>query len=139
MKRKIIPYKPRLKELARQLRNNSTLAEVLMWQELKGKKMRGYDFHRQKPIDEYIVDFFCAKLMLAIEIDGLSHEIPEKFSKDARRQKRLESLGIRFLRFHDLEVKKDMTYVLRAIDNFIDQCENEEFKEHTPNPSQEGN
>ena len=57
-RRQIIPYNPKLKEIARQLRNNSTLSEVLLWLELKGKKMRGYDFHRQKPIDNYIVDFF---------------------------------------------------------------------------------
>ena len=56
--RKIISYNPKLKQLAKNLRNNSTLAEVLLWQNLKGKKMKGYDFHRQKPIGNYIVDFF---------------------------------------------------------------------------------
>ncbi|MBP2834139.1 DUF559 domain-containing protein [Aquimarina sp. U1-2] len=55
-KRKIIPYNPKLKELARQLRNNSTKAEVILWLKLKGEQMYGYDFHRQKPIDNYILE-----------------------------------------------------------------------------------
>jgi very-short-patch-repair endonuclease len=71
--RKIIPYNPKLKMLARQLRNNSTKAEVKLWMELRGDKMLGYDFHRQKPIDNYILDFFCYELMLGIETDGFTH------------------------------------------------------------------
>lgn len=71
--RKIIPYNPKLKLLARGLRNNSTLAEVLLWNQIKSKKLHGYQFLRQKPLDKYIVDFFCYELMLAIEIDGESH------------------------------------------------------------------
>lgn len=74
-RRKIIPYNPALKEKARELRNNSTISEIFLWQFLKGKQMLGYDFHRQKPLDEYIVDFFCNELMLAIEIDGESHSV----------------------------------------------------------------
>ena len=72
-RRNIIPYNPRLKELSRQLRNNSTLAEVLLWNQIKNKKIGGYKFLRQKPIDRYIVDFFCYELMLAIEVDGETH------------------------------------------------------------------
>jgi len=71
--RKILPSNPRLKELARELRNHSTLAEVLLWNQIKNKRLLGFDFHRQKPIDRFIVDFFCPGLMLAIEIDGVSH------------------------------------------------------------------
>ncbi|GAK52433.1 hypothetical protein U14_03684 [Candidatus Moduliflexus flocculans] len=69
-RRNIIPYNPNLVPLAKQLRQNMTLAEVLLWNHLKQKQMRGYDFDRQRPIDEYIVDFYCKDLMLAIEIDG---------------------------------------------------------------------
>ena len=91
MKRKtIIPYDPKLKDLARQLRKNSTLSEVLLWNYLKGKQMLGYDFDRQKLIDNYIVDFFCNELMLAIEIDGDTHN--DKIDKDEFRQKKLEGL-----------------------------------------------
>ena len=55
-RRKIIPYNPKLREFARELRNNSTYTEILLWDYLKGKRMRGFDFDRQKPIDNYIVD-----------------------------------------------------------------------------------
>ena len=65
-----IYYDKGLKEKARFLRNNSTLTEVLLWNELKSGQRRGYDFHRQKPILHWIVDFFCYDLMLAIEVDG---------------------------------------------------------------------
>ncbi|GAB3195725.1 very-short-patch-repair endonuclease [Pontibacter aydingkolensis] len=134
-KRKHIPYKPYLKQLARQLRNNSTLGEVLLWQELKGGAMLGLDFHRQKPLDSFIVDFYCSELNLAIEIDGDSHDY--SYSEDLQRQKRLEQFGVKFLRFYDLEVKQDMANVLRAIKGFV--LEFEQLDGHTPNPSQEGN
>ncbi len=93
-----IKYNPKLKEYARQLRNNATKSEIQLWQRLKRGQMYGYDFHRQKPIDEYIVDFFCNKLCLAIELDGYSHEIQEVWQKDVKKTKRLNELGVRVLR-----------------------------------------
>jgi len=118
MKRKtIIPYNPKLKELARNLRNNSTLSEILLWQQLKGKQMLGYDFDRQKPIHNYIADFFCSELMLAIEVDGISHELKSK--EDEIRQKILESLGISILRFYDLDIKRNLDGVVISIRNWI--------------------
>jgi len=118
-RRMIIPYNPGLKERARQLRSQSTLAEVLLWNRLKHKQLGGYQFLRQKPLDEYIVDFFCYPLMLAIEIDGFSHDHKQEY--DQHRQLRLESLGIRFLRFTDHEVKTNMDGVLQAIVAWIEQ------------------
>ena len=115
--KKRIYYNPKLTALARQLRNNSTLSEVLLWSELKNGKMHGFDFHRQKPIDNFIVDFFCYDLMLAIEVDGSSHD--ERIEQDNERQKRLESLGVRFLRFDDLDVKKKISWVLEEIEEWI--------------------
>jgi type I restriction enzyme R subunit len=139
-KRKIIPYNPKLKELAKKLRKNMTLSEVLLWNELKQKKMLGFDFDRQRPIDEYIVDFYCKDLMLAIEIDGDSHHHEEARVNDIKRQKRLELLGVRFLRFDDLEVKKDINNVLRTIQIWIEEHKDDLIgREPTPNPSQEGN
>jgi very-short-patch-repair endonuclease len=70
---KVIPYNPKLKELARELRKNSTFSEVLLWNEIKKKSM-GYEFHRQVPIDEFIVVFYCHELLLAIEVDGSTHD-----------------------------------------------------------------
>ena len=134
MKRKIIPYNPNLKELARQLRNNSTKAEIILWQKLKRKQMYSYDFHRQKPIDNYILDFYCYELELGIEIDGYSHQFLEVYNKDLIKERRLNKLGINLLRFSDEQVLKDILNVLRTIEFYI-----EEFEKHTPNPSQEGN
>ena len=120
-KNEFLHYNPKLKELARQLRNNSTLSEALLWNELKRKKMKGYDFHRQKPIDKYIVDFYCPAIRLAIEIDGESHFGSSK--DDEQRQKRLDALGIQFLRFDDLIVKTNMEGVLKTIRKWIEEHE----------------
>ena len=117
-KRKILVYNPALKEKARQLRNDSTKTEILLWTFLRGRQLRGYDFHRQKPIDEYIVDFFCNELMLAIEIDGVSHIGKELY--DAKRQRKLEDLGVRFLRFKDDDVFYNCDYVIKEIEKWVD-------------------
>ena len=113
------PYNPALKEKARYLRNNSTLSEVLLWKHLRNKQMMGYDFDRQKPIDDFIIDFFCDELKLAIEIDGASHIDNE--DKDEDRQNKLEQYGIKFLRFSNFEVKKNIQGVLYAIEGWIEE------------------
>ena len=112
-----ILYSEDLKERSRELRNNSTLAEVLLWNYLKRRTMLGYQFMRQKPIHHFIVDFYCSKLKLAIEIDGESHRL--RFGEDQRRQGYLEQLGFHVLRFHDLAVKKDMPNVLSSVEGWI--------------------
>ncbi|MBT3519465.1 MAG: endonuclease domain-containing protein [Candidatus Marinimicrobia bacterium] len=112
-----IYYNPKLKQLARNLRNNSTLSEVLLWNQLKGKKMMGYQFNRQRPILDFIVDFICPKLNLVIEIDGWSHIGKE--AEDKERQKKIENLGITFLRFDDRDVKTNMDGVYRVIIEWI--------------------
>ena len=117
-KRKIIPYNPELKEFARELRRNMTLSEVLLWNELKQKKILGYDFDRQRPIGNYIVDFYCKELSLAIEIDGKSHIY--RYDYDDERQSVLEKSGVKFLRFENIEVKKNMINVLRVIEDWIE-------------------
>jgi very-short-patch-repair endonuclease len=98
-------YNPILKHRSQNLRNNGTLSEILLWQHLKGRNMKGYQFMRQKPIDNFIVDFYCSKLHLIIEIDGETHLYDGAKEKDEKRQKKLEQLGLQFLRFDDLEVK----------------------------------
>ena len=130
MRRKIIPYNPNLKQLARDLRKNMTLSEVLLWNELKNKSISGLDFDLQRPIGNYIVDFYCKELFLAIEIDGDTHIY--RYDYDDERQKELERLGVRFLRFDDIEVKKNMSNVLRVIADWIEK------NKPTPSPSQEG-
>lgn len=81
--------------------------------------MLGHDFHRQKPIGEYIVDFCCPEFDLIIEIDGSSHDDATVIKRDTNRQRELEELGFRFIRFHDLDVKKNMVQVLLTIENCI--------------------
>lgn len=116
-----IYYNPRLKQLARDLRNNSTPGEIMLWNEIKGRKLRGYQFMRQKPIGEYIVDFFCSKLKLVIEIDGESHAGKE--ACDRMRQKKLEALGLTFLRFEELAVRYNLDRVIQSIENRVQEIE----------------
>ena len=94
-----IYYNQKLKTLSRELRKKGTLAEVLLWNTLKARKIKGYQFMLQKPVGDYIVDFFCNKLKLVIEIDGISHS--GKSERDQIRQQKLESLGLSVLRFYE--------------------------------------
>jgi len=112
-----VRYNPELKQRARELRKQGVLSEVLLWNQLKGRKLHRYQFMRQKPVGAYIVDFYCSKLGLVIEIDGESHS--GKFDYDMRRQQFLESMGLAVLRFNDTEVKKDMDNVMMTIDGWI--------------------
>jgi len=73
-----------------------TYSEVMLWNELKNGKMLGYDFDRQRPIGNYIVDFYCKDLKLAIEVDGITHEDEKVIMKDEIRQDELEIFGISF-------------------------------------------
>jgi len=93
--------------------------------------MKDQNFHRQKLILNYIFDFFCPELELAIEIDGNSHDSENAYEKDTERQREIERVRIQFLRFNDLDVKRNMPGVLSVIEQWIE--------EHTPDPSQEGN
>lgn len=122
---KHIPYNKNLKDFSRKLRNNQTLGETLLWMELQKKQMRGYQFNRQKPLGNYIVDFYCKKLSLVIEIDGGSHDFEEIMVKDIERQRILEELGLKFLRFSEMDVRRKMDEVLMKIDMTIENLENE--------------
>ena len=129
--RKIIPYTPDLVPFAKKLRNNMTMGEISLWRELKNKKL-GVRFSRQIPIDNYIVDFYCKELQLALEVDGSVHFIEGQQEKDTIRQNRLEYLGVRFIRFSDSDVKDNLNEVLEEIKKMILNIK------PTPNPSQEG-
>jgi very-short-patch-repair endonuclease len=121
-KNTVILYNHNLKSKARKLRQNSTLAEILLWKNIKGRAL-GYEFHRQVPIDEFIVDFYCHELQIAIEVDGFTHNY--NFLNDELRQKRLESLGIKVIRFTDDDVKRFMNDVLRSLQVAIIEIERE--------------
>jgi len=137
MRYPIIPYNPNLKVRARELRQTMTPGEVLLWTKLSRRQMCGYDFDRQRPMDEYIVDFYCKELRLAIEIDGWSHAL--KGARDPVRQQRLEILGVRFLRFTEQEVVANLQAVADQIEMWIvQQTDRQEQPEPTPDPSQGG-
>lgn len=115
-----LPYNQNLKAFSRKLRNHSTLGEILLWKQLRAGSMKGYTFNRQKPLGNYIVDFYCKPLKLVIEVDGGYHFEEGQKIKDGERQSLLEEMGLNFLRFHDEEVKKDMPQVLRKIKMYIE-------------------
>jgi very-short-patch-repair endonuclease len=98
------------------LRNNSTLSEVLLWNCLKNNQL-GPRFTRQKIFENYIVDFYCPKLKLVIEIDGITHE--SKFTDDIKRDLYLESKNIKVLRIGDDDVKNNLDGVVNYITEYI--------------------
>lgn len=79
----------------------------------------GYQFNRQKPLDNYIVDFYAKRLNLVIEIDGISHQFAEVIVNDEKRQQVLEQMGLNFLRFTEAEVRKNIKGVLKVIEDYI--------------------
>ena len=85
--------------------------------------MMGYDFHRQKPLLNFIADFFCHELKLVIELDGYTHQFEEVIAKDEMKQSELEEIGLTVLRFTDEEVMKDINNVLRTIEIYIEEFE----------------
>ena len=126
-----LPYNKTLKEFSRELRSHSTLSEILLWQKLRASQFRGYAFNRQKPLGNYIVDFYCRKTNLVIEVDGGSHDYEQAVVEDRKRQQILEELGVSFLRFSDWEVKNEMSFVLGEIGYFLDDFEERNGLEQT--------
>ncbi len=124
MKRKIIPYNPYLKEKARYLRNNSTKSEIFLWKRIKANQVHGYRFMRQKPLLDFIADFYCYELKLVIELDGYSHQFEEVRKKDKLKQNRLEKEGLTVLRYTDSEVFDNIEFVLRSIEGHVKLIEN---------------
>lgn len=118
-RRAIIPYDPILTLRARELRNRATRSERQLWRELKGRQVLGYDFHRQKPVDHYILDFFCHELLLGIEIDGYTHASDEAKERDRLKDKRMAELGIHVLRFTDEEVCQNTDRVVEKVREYI--------------------
>ena len=108
-----LPQNISLKQRARELRKNSTLAEVLFWCVVKNRQFFGLDFNRQKIIGNYIVDFYCPRLHLVIEIDGSSHANRQDY--DRARDWYLRSLGLHVLRVYDADVKENVNDVLRMV------------------------
>ncbi|MBR6838017.1 MAG: endonuclease domain-containing protein [Alphaproteobacteria bacterium] len=111
-------YNNKLTNFARLNRRSGNLAETLLWNELKQSKL-GYRFTKQKPIGNYIADFYCPEKKLVIEIDGWTHD--NKFEYDMKRDDYMKSLGINILRIYDIDVKRDMNTVLFWIKSTLDE------------------
>jgi len=109
-----LPYNPKLKPLAAKLRKAGNLSEVIFWCAVKDRQYKGLDFDRQKVIGNYIVDFYCAKMKLVVEIDGESHS--EKAEYDAVRHKYLEDLGLTVIHFLDNDIKQNLKGVFEYLE-----------------------
>ena len=113
----MLHYNKNLKLYSRELRKNMTDAEKLLWYKIRGRQLKGYQFYRQKIIGNYIVDFYCPKAKLAIELDGGQHYSDEGKEKDRMRDKNIADFGIEVLRFSDREIFESLNSVLEKIWN----------------------
>ncbi|MEM6831921.1 MAG: DUF559 domain-containing protein [Bacteroidota bacterium] len=114
-------YNKNLKDKARDLRNNSTLAEGMLWKYVLRASGLGYPFRRQRPIGKYIVDFVCLPLKLIIEVDGITHSYEEVSKKDKVREKKLKELGFILIRIPDDAIPSNIdrvkNYLIKEINS----------------------
>ena len=115
----MLPYNPSLKQRSRQLRENMTDAERYLWAKLRKEQLKGCHFYRQKPIGDYIVDFFCPRVKLVVEVDGSQHSSEEIAGYDRIRDDYMSSLGLRVLRFTNAEVLGHIEGVVESIEEEI--------------------
>jgi very-short-patch-repair endonuclease len=113
--------KSTMKQRRRTLRKNLSKAEVILWSKLSHKQMHGYKFRRQYGVDQYVLDFYCPRLKLAIEVDGDSHFMPGAEEQDKMRQEYIEAFGIRFLRFTNPDVCENLDGVCQMIFNKVEE------------------
>lgn len=106
-------------EFAKELRNNQTQAEILLWNNLDLIHINGIRFKRQHPILYFIADFYCHKAKLIIELDGSYHQLPEQYLYDKNRDKELEELGLKVIRFTNSDVFNNIENVLETIEKEI--------------------
>lgn len=99
----------------KRLRNNATKAEIILWKYLKNSQLKNIKFRRQYSIDQFVVDFYCPEIKLAIEVDGKSHFKEDQIPYDIERENYIKSFGIHFLRFTNEEVYKNIDSVLTQI------------------------
>jgi very-short-patch-repair endonuclease len=112
---KSLPFNPKLKKKARELRKAGNLPEVILWYYLKGKKFKGLDFDRQKVIGNYIVDFYCSNCNAVIEIDGTSHNY--KGAYDAERDDYLKSLELEVIHITAKDILRNRTGVFMMLND----------------------
>ena len=116
-------YNHSLKQKAGELRKKATFSERYLWKYLRSRQMMGYQFSRQKPIGKYIVDFYCSKLSLVIEIDGSSHDGKQTYDK--KREEELKKIGLHILRFDGYYVVNNIEGTLEIISQKIEEIKKE--------------
>ena len=114
-----LPYNPRLKDFSRQLRQGGIMAEALLWKQLKARQI-GFQFNRQKPILNYIADFYCKEVGVVVEIDGSSHDTPEAQLNDKERDRQMRVIGLEIIRVSDRDVLRD---AVRVAEFIMEECE----------------
>jgi len=128
----MLNYNANLKDKARQLRKNLTDSEKALWSRLRSKQLLGIQFYRQKPIGEYIVDFFAPRAKLIVEVDGSQHMVGGRLQKDQIRDAYIFSLGLKVLRFNSREVLQEKDAVVEAIYQVITDQLNAEIPPDPP-------
>ena len=108
-------YNPKLKSKSRELRSHQTDAEEKLWSHVRRKQILNVQFYRQKPLGEYIVDFYAPAAKLVIELDGSQHYQPNHQYYDEKRTEFLNRLGLKVLRFNNLEVLQTIDSVMLVI------------------------
>jgi len=112
-------YNNSLKSIARQLRNESTISERILWSRLRKKQIQNVQFYRQVPIGTFIVDFYAKKPRLVIEVDGEYHLTDGMQDKDLNRNHYFFSVGIHLLRFSNKEIEYNINTVVTIINTTI--------------------
>jgi very-short-patch-repair endonuclease len=115
--------KSTMKERRRALRKNLSKAEAIMWKHLSRRQMHGCKFRRQYSVDQYVLNFYCPELKLAVEIDGDSHFVHGAEEYDKERQEYIEAYGIKFLRFTNTDVCENHDGVCLSIYDEIEKRE----------------
>jgi very-short-patch-repair endonuclease len=122
--------KPELFRLAERMRRNPTVAEDLLWKYLKKYRLQGFVFRRQHPLDLFIVDFYCHKIKLVIEVDGDIHLTGEFIKYDENRTGEIKKYDINVIRFRNKEIIEDIDNVMREIKTIINTLsDSSSFKE----------
>ena len=115
-------YNKNLQPNANRLRKEMTKAEACLWKYvLRAKKMKGFQFRRQRPVLNYIADFMCKELMLVVEVDGSIHHLEEVAKNDLERQKALEEAGFTVVRFTNEEVLENINAVYSFLEDWIEK------------------
>ncbi len=109
----------RIIHAARQNRHELTPAEQILWEALRDRRLQGLKFRKQHPVGGYVLDFFCVEELLAVEVDGGSHDLPEQQALDAERTEWLNQHHIRVLRFSNAAITDQLPAVLDEIHSFV--------------------